>query len=261
MAGVAGGQSTRSFVVAPQSSLTLACAAEPPASLPDAPAPVSAIAAQTVATESTSAAQDTQAVRAPSRLFPAQALRTQKYIEAGEIAPPLTVADKILIGVRDAFSPANIAVWPLAAGYDQAFGSSPNWPRNKAGYFRRAGAVAALDTSTTIFGDSIFSPIFHEDPRFYKVGPGHNVLYRAVYAASRPLVTRTDGGHQAPNVSLLTGTVFGVWLTNAYYPTINQGFDETAKTFGESVGSTSLGFLFVEFADDLLQFVHLKHAQ
>ena len=190
--------------------------------------------------------------------FPAS--RFAKYIQPDQSAPHLTAPDKMVLGLRDAFSLSSISVWFLVAGYEQATNGTPNWPQNKSGYGRRLLAAGARDSSDGLFTDSVFSPIFHQDPRYYKVGRRRNFAYRTVYALTRPLITRTDGGHIAPNVSLLAGTIAGSLLTDTYYPTANQGFDATAKTFGGSVGSAGLGCFVAEFADDVLIALHLEHS-
>lgn len=192
------------------------------------------------------------------RFTPTLAGRYDKYIQPGQQAPGLTVHDKVVLGFRDAFSPTSIAVWPIVAGYEQVTHSAPDWPLNKAGYFRRAGAAAVRDSSDGIFSDSIFSPLFHQDPRYYKVGPQRGLFYRTFYALTRPLVTLTDRGHRTVNVSEITGTVFGSWLTDVYYPTNDQHFGQTAKTFGGSMGSSALGCFLAEFADDVLVALHLE---
>ena len=125
----------------------------------------------------------------------------------------------------------------------------------------RTGAAVLRDASEEVFTDSIFAPIYRQDPRYYKMGQHRNAALRVVYAISRPLITRTDGGHSAPNLSMLSGDVFGSWLTNVYYPQVNRGFDETAKTFAGSLGSSALGDLFNEFLDDLIEFGHHKRQQ
>ncbi len=196
---------------------------------------------------------------APSSVAPAG--HFDKYVAPDQVAPRLSVTDKIVLGVRDAFSPASTSVWVLVAGYEQGFSLSPNWPRNGGGFARRLAAAAARDSSIGIFADSVFAPIFREDPRYYRLGPAKNVVYRVLYAVSRPIVTRTDGGHSAPNFALLTGTVFGSMLTDAYYPTVNQGVESTVKTFGGSMASSAIGFEVAEFANDILAFLHLQRRQ
>ena len=187
--------------------------------------------------------------------------RFSKYIDPGQQAMRLSAGDKAVIGIKNAFAPAAVVVWALVGGYEQLADSTPNFPTNKAGYFRRAGCEAARDASDNIFADSIFAPIYHQDPRYYLAGRQHGFLYRTFYAASRTLVTRTDGGHLAPNASLISGTIFGSLLSNVYYPTINQGVTQTAETFGGSMGSSAIGFVVVEFGGDILEALHLKHSQ
>jgi hypothetical protein len=170
----------------------------------------------------------------------------------------LTVHDKVVVGFKEAFSPASIAVWALVAGYEQATKGSPNWPQNKAGYFRRAGAAGVRDASDEVFADGVFAPLFRQDPRYYKVGRRHGFVYRSLYALSRPLVTLTDNEDHAFNTSLVAGTFCGSLLTNVYYPVIDKGVRGTAQTFGGSMGSTALGYLIAEFTDDVLEALHLE---
>jgi hypothetical protein len=109
--------------------------------------------------------------------------------------------------------------------------------------------------------ESIFAPVFHEDPRYYVMGKGHNFFKRAIYAGTRVIITRTDDGHTTPNFSLLAGDAAGAALTTTYYPPANTSFSEGAKTFGGSLGGSALGFVVTEFLDDALHFVHLRKAE
>jgi len=72
---------------------------------------------------------------------------------------------------------------------------------------QRLGAAAVLDSSENIFSDSVMSNVFHEDPRYYQMGPAHNFFARVVYSATRSVFTRTDRGHSSVNFAQLTGTL------------------------------------------------------
>jgi hypothetical protein len=181
-----------------------------------------------------------------------------KYIGPDQAALPLTASNKVVFGVRNAFSPTSMLIWTLAAGYETAIDGSPNYGEGTIGFTKRVGAAVLRDSTDGIFTDSIFAPIYHQDPRYYKLGPSRGRAYRVLYAVTRPLITRTDGGHAAPNLSLLSGDLFGSWLTNAYYPRIDRGFDETAKTFAGSLASAAFGNVIQEFMDDLIQLGHGK---
>jgi hypothetical protein len=189
------------------------------------------------------------------------ASHVQKYIEPGQQAPRLIVGDKILIGLRDAASPLTAAGWVVSSGYSQAIDTTPNYGRNGKAYAQRLGAAAARSSSEGIFSDAVLAPILHEDPRYYKLGDGHSFGRRAVYAITRTVLTRTDGGGSTVNFSLLGGNLAGSAMTQAYYPPQNRGFGETMKTYGLSVGGSAFRFLVAEFLDDTLEAVHLKKSQ
>jgi hypothetical protein len=181
-----------------------------------------------------------------------------KYIEPGQRVPQLRVGDKILLGFRDAASPLSAVGWIVTAGWAQLVNGSPNYGTNRIAFAQRFGAAAARDSSEGIFTDSIMAPVFHEDPRYYKMGPGHNFIKRAAYAATRPLITRTDGGHTTINLAFLSGNLAGSALTQAYYPPVNRGFSQVLQTFGGSIGGGALGFVASEFLGDILHVFHKK---
>lgn len=117
------------------------------------------------------------------------------------------------------------------------------------------------DSSEGIFTDAIMASVLHEDPRYYKMGPGHNFFKRAVYAVTRPLITRTDGGRTTVNIALLSGNLAGSALTQAYYPPVNRGFSQTMQTFGGSIGGSAVGFVVSEFLGDTLRTLGLKKSE
>ena len=45
--------------------------------------------------------------------------------------------------------------------------NSPNYGQSGSGYVQRVGAAAVCDFMESTFGDSMLSPLLHEDPRFY----------------------------------------------------------------------------------------------
>ena len=234
-------------------------------SLPDAPvASSSSVTPAEAAPDSTASALDLQTQK-PGRPAPSAVRTAAKYdtvILPDEKAVKLTVHDKLVYGLKDSFSPFSIIGWGLSAGYEQVTDGSPNYGvigNTKTGksFAQRLGAAAARDTSETVFAESILAPVFHEDPRYY-AQTNRGFIYRVVYAGTRPLITRTDGGRTTINFSNLGGNLAGSALTQAYYPPINRGFDEVLKTFGGSIGGSALGDLASEFLPGLLEAVHFK---
>ena len=181
-----------------------------------------------------------------------------KYIAPDEKAPPLTSQDKAGLGFRAAFSPLGVVGIILSAGYEHVLNGSPNYGTDRGAFGQRLGASGIRSTSEGIFTDVIMSNVLREDPRYYQLGHGHPFVRRIVYAGTRVLVTRSDGGRTVPNLALLSGYAGAAALTNTYYPQSNRGFSQTAETYGGSLGGAAIGFLTSEFLGDTLQFLHLQ---
>lgn len=113
-----------------------------------------------------------------------------KYIEPGQTAAKLTGFDKVLLGARHATSSFAAATWVVSAGYEQILNSRPNYGQTVKGFAQRVGADAARNISEGVFSDSVLAPILHEDPRYYKLGPGHPLNERLRHALMKPLFTR-----------------------------------------------------------------------
>jgi hypothetical protein len=188
-----------------------------------------------------------------------EASHTQKDIQPGQAAPKLSAGDKALLGVRDAFSPFAAVGWLASAGWDQLLNGSPNYGTDSGAFGQRLGAAAIRDTSETLVSDCVLAPLLREDPRYYRMGPGRNFFVRVVYAGTRPIITRTDGGRLTPNFAELGGDLAGSALTNTYYPPLNHGVTQTMETIGGSVGGSAVGDLVSEFLPDLVQLFHHGH--
>jgi hypothetical protein len=216
--------------------------------LPDAP---SAIASREVV--ATTSSWSTEGVYVAPKLT--------KRIPAGWTAQPLTPHEKLFLGLHELYSPVGIAGMVGAAGFSHLSNGQPNYGTNGGAFEQRLGAVLLRDTTEAVFADAVFAPLMHEDPRYYVQGPQHSLLYRIAYAATRPIITRTDSGSSTVNGSLLVGYAASSLLTNAYYPQSNRNVHDTLATFGGSVGGAAVGFFLSEFRDQVLQAVHLEKKQ
>lgn len=187
------------------------------------------------------------------------ASRLQGIIQPGQAAVSLTAGDKFEYGFKSAFAPLSVAGWVVSAGYSQITNGSPNYGTDRGAFGQRLGAAAIRDSSETIIADSFMDPLFHEDPRYYRLGPSHGFSARLLYSITRPLLTRTDSGTITPNLANLTGTLAGDALSNLYYPKINRSATQTFETFGGSIGADALVNFLQEFTHDVTSKFH-SHA-
>jgi hypothetical protein len=230
-------------------------------SLPDAPgfSSSSATASEfSSSDDATSAAAPDTVVTPGVRPFLHIASRRDITIEPGQTAPPLSAHNKVVLGLRESFTLFSVIGWTASAEYSQLLNDSPNYGTDAGAYGERLGATSLRLISQNIIGHAVFDPVFHDDPRYYKMGSGHNIFARTFYAATRALITKSDDGRTHPNYSLISGNLAGAALTNAYYPRINRGFKQTAETFGNSLGGSAFGFVVTEFLDDALRIAHLQ---
>jgi hypothetical protein len=228
--------------------------------LPDDPATLQQQVATQQSLESSSLSNASSAngganIPAPASSLP-EASHTQKFIAAGQATPKLDAGDKVLLGLRDAVAPFSAVGWLASAGYEQLTNGSPNYGTDRGAFGQRLGAAALRDATEGIFTDSILSPVFHEDPRYYQLGPSHNFFLRVVYAGTRPIIGRTDGGRTTVFFASLGGNLAGSALANAYYPPVNRNFTQTMETFGGSLGGSAVGDVVSEFFTDVVHLVH-----
>jgi hypothetical protein len=202
--------------------------------------------------------QDQNRTVPAAKATPKAALHMQMVISPKEIAEPMSVRDKVLAGFKSSASLYSAAGWISSAGYEHLLNSSPNYGTNSEAFGKRFGAAVARGVSQGVFSNSLFAPIFHEDPRYYVMGSGHPFFKRLVYAGTRSIISRTDSGKTTPNFALIAGNAAGSALTIVYYPSINTTTTEVLSTWGSSLGGSALGFVVDEFIVDVLIDLHIK---
>jgi len=231
--------------------------------LPDSPGALFSISSSSTdaATDSADPADDSFDQTPAAKAGPKHAPHLQMTISPGEIADPMNVHDKVVGGIKDSVSLFSAIGWFASAGWEQLWNDSPNYGTNAGAFGQRLGAAVARGVSEGIFSESLFAPLFHEDPRYYIMGPGHPFFKRLVYAGTRAIITRTDSGHLTPNFSLIAGNAAGSALTIVYYPAINTTSTQVLETLGTSLGGSALGYVVDEFIVDALVDLHLKKRQ
>ena len=215
----------------------------------DAPDPASSLA---TAEEQSAPAPN------PGNNHKAVASKYAGIILPGQTAVRLSAGEKAVYSMHDAFNPFAFIGVTISAGYSQAVDSAPHYGRDAEAFGKREGVSALRNTVQTLSTDALFSPIFHDDPRYYELGQGHSFLSRAWYAATRVVVVRSDSGHRRLNAPLLLGYGVAAGLNNAYYPDQDTGGAETAKAYASSLGGAVLSFEANEFLDDTLRAFHLR---
>jgi hypothetical protein len=245
------------------------------AELPEAPLPLSAVAAQSSNQQTPSSQTQTPAGDSSSSQTPAQPdaeksqhdkaeeqikeqekQRTLGVVPAFNIsyradAVSLTKGQKVKLAFRSATDPVTFGVAFLVAGYHEVLDDDTGFGWGIEGFGKRSGA-AYLDTfDGTIIGNGILPAILHQDPRYFRLGHG-SATHRLLYALSSNVMCKHDNTHKwEPNYSNVAGNIISGAISNLYYPASNSGFGQTITNGLTVTAEGGLGSVFQEFWPDI----------
>lgn len=175
-------------------------------------------------------------------------------------AAPLTAAQKWNLAVREVVDPFNVGSAAMASGLSQAGNETPKYGWGRAAYGKRFGAAMGDFATQNLFSAGVMATVLHQDPRYFRKGPGADVISRALYSVSRVAVTRNDRGAPAFNSSGILGMSFGIAASNLYYPNESiRGSVMVGRLYTSLLGGV-IGNLLSEFGPDLQsKFHHRRH--
>jgi hypothetical protein len=164
---------------------------------------------------------------------------------------PLRVRDKWKLFAKESVDPFSFVSAAAGAGISQWHNQAPRYGIGFDPYMQRFGAAQADLTTQNFFQDAVLASLFHEDPRYFREGPGRSVLHRVAYSVSRVAITRRDSWNNGFNFSGLAGMELGIALSNAYYPPKSVNGGEVAWRTLTSLTASMLGNLLPEFWPDI----------
>jgi len=222
--------------------------------LPDSPGFVRS-AALKAAAENTSTlelADDAPIVK--TNLAPKRA----RTIQPGQQAQPLTSSDKLIFSIRNQTRPMSPVNWVVSAGLSHLRDGRPHYGTDSGAFGERLGAAALKQGTQSVLVFGVFASLFHEDPRYYRQGNSHPFMKRAVYAASRIVITRTDSGQPSINWARICGMAGSAAMTNLYYPDRDTGLNPTLRSYGDSFVTGAATNELREFMADAIAMIRRK---
>jgi hypothetical protein len=124
--------------------------------------------------------------------------------------------------VHETVSPMTLGGGAFNAAFSQLTNTDPKYGVDRAAFGKRFGASIADIVSQNFFGDFVVASAFHEDPRYFRMGEGHSLKYRAGYAISRALVIRNYRGRNTFNFDNVFGSALSAGFSNLYYPAASR---------------------------------------
>ncbi|HEY3742384.1 MAG TPA: hypothetical protein VGL53_21185, partial [Bryobacteraceae bacterium] len=181
-----------------------------------------------------------------------------RAVSAGAIPPPPTPKQAFIIATRNSFDYSSFIFVGITSLLAESTNAHPQLGHGIGGfgeYYWRGFLDKTDGNYLVIFA---LPTVFHQDERYYAKGQG-NVLKRAVYAASRVLITPSYSGHQSFNASEVFGRGMAQAISLAYYPSHDRTGGALATKYGFAIGRDALTNVFREFWPDIATHVLHRH--
>jgi hypothetical protein len=224
--------------------------------LPDAPLPASASQSSLVATPVPTTATGPNAPLQTKRIL--GIMPNFRSVSADIRLPPQSAADKFIAAGHDTFDYSSFLIAGIQSGVAMNDKSYPEFHQGAAGYARYYWHTLADTASENFMVGGVGPVIFHQDNRFYTLGHG-SIGKRALYAATRVLITRKDDGDAAFNYSEIIGAGAASGLSSSYYPTKYRTWNKVGQKWLTSCIIDSANFTFKEFWPDINERVFHTH--
>ena len=218
----------------------------PASDLPDAPVPAeqnqtSAVAGQNAPTDSLEGKQ----TRRILGIIP-----NFRSVSADQMLPPLSPHEKLKLTLEDSFDYSSFIYVGLLAGVGQIQGSYPEFHSGAPAYARYYWHDFADTLNGNLMTEFLVPSATREDPRYYTLGHG-GFFKRTGYSVTRLLVTRTDAGGLAPNISEVVGNGAAAGIADLYYPGPERTWTKTGQRWVTQIGLDGFANLIKEFWPDV----------
>ncbi len=181
-----------------------------------------------------------------------------RAVSAGAIPPPPTLKQAFKIATQNSFDYSAFIFTAFTSGIADAEGTHKQLGHGVPGYwgYYWRGFVDKTDGNYLV----IFAlpTIFRQDERYYAMGNG-SFGKRALYAATRILITPNYHGHNSFNASEIFGRAIAQGVSATYYPNADRTVGALATKWGYALMRDSLTNVFREFWPDIATHVLHRH--
>jgi len=194
--------------------------------------------------------------RQPKRIL--GVMPNYRAVSAGALPPPPSLKQAFKIATQNSFDYSAFIFTGFTSAIADAEGAHKQLGHGIPGYwgYYWRGFVDKTDGNYLV----IFAlpTLFRQDERYYALGKG-SIGKRALYAATRVLITPNYHGHNSFNASELVGRAMAQGISATYYPSSDRTVSELATKWGYAIMRDSLTNVFREFWPDIATHVLHRH--
>jgi hypothetical protein len=133
-------------------------------------------------------------------------------------AAPMTAKQKFKLSFHSTLDPISFATAAAISGYQYGTNKYPDYGTGFSGYAQYYGAAWGTVFIGHTIGYAILPSLFHQDPRYFYMGPGGTVKERVVHAMASSVLCRGNSGHTEFNASHILGNFIAGYISRSYHP-------------------------------------------
>lgn len=153
------------------------------------------------------------------------------HYKPGAILCSLTLEGKFLLFADDMYDPITYLSVSFNSGIDQAENNEPRFGQGAQGYGKRFGYNFAGQATSEFFSDIVYSTIFREDPRYYRLahGPGKRRFFHAI---EHVVIAKREDGTNEFNFCEWLGTTSTAAISASFHTGAEPGVGPAAGRIG-----------------------------
>ena len=197
----------------------------------------------------------------PSKVQPKRILGIMpnyRAVTAGAIPPPPTPKEAFVIATQNSFDYSSFIFTGITSAMAEWSNTHPQLGEGMKGYGRYYWRGFLDKTDGNYLVIFALPTVFHQDERYYALGEG-GFWKRAIYSASRILITPNYQGHNTFNASEVLGRGIAQGISLSYYPSQDRTAGDLALKYGYALGRDALTNMFREFWPDIATHVLHRH--
>ena len=197
----------------------------------------------------------------PSKVQPKRILGIMpnyRAVTAGAIPPPPTPKQAFKIATQNSFDYSSFVFVGITSAMAEWSNAHPQLGEGMKGYGRYYWRGFLDKTDGNYLVIFALPTIFHQDERYYAKGEG-GFWKRAIYSATRILITPNYQGHNTFNASEIFGRGIAQGISLSYYPSQDRTAGDLALKYGYALGRDALTNVFREFWPDIATHVLHRH--
>ena len=183
-----------------------------------------------------------------------------RAVSAGAIPPPPTPKEAFKIATQNSFDYSAFLFVGVTSLMAEGSNAHPQLGKGIAGYGRYYWHGFLDKTDGNYLVVFALPTLFHEDERYYAKGEG-KFWKRAIYAATRILITPDYHGHNTFNAAEVFGRGMAQGISASYYPSADRTAGALAVKYGYAMGRDALTNVFREFWPDIATHVLHRRSQ